>query len=172
MEAEEREKRGRPGLIHHLSDVRWTRGGHENDVNDIMGRGPTELFRVRICLEPGSTRLNLPIGWWYGVLTLDLLYKSSLARIRTHSNGFYWALYIFVVDPSPYVILTWWMRPGLPRFFVLFRFCVLYWPQTKEHKTGEVWERGYKQCTRLFFSHAQEPGNKATDHVFKPFSLL
>jgi len=38
MEAEEREKRGRPGLIHHVSDVRWTRGGRENDVR---GRGPT-----------------------------------------------------------------------------------------------------------------------------------
>ena len=35
-EAEEREKRGRPGLIHHVSDVRWTQGGHENDVR---GRG-------------------------------------------------------------------------------------------------------------------------------------
>ena len=36
--AEEHEKRGRPGLIHHVSDVRWKRGGHENDVR---GRGPT-----------------------------------------------------------------------------------------------------------------------------------
>ena len=35
-EAEEREKQGRPGLIHHVCDVRWTRGGHEND---IRGRG-------------------------------------------------------------------------------------------------------------------------------------
>ena len=31
-------KRGRPGLIHHVSDVRWTRGGRDND---IRGRGPT-----------------------------------------------------------------------------------------------------------------------------------
>ena len=38
-EAEEREKQGRPGLIHHVSDVRWTRGGHDNEVR---GRGPTE----------------------------------------------------------------------------------------------------------------------------------
>ena len=30
--AEEREKRGRPGLIHHVSDVRWTRCGRDNDV--------------------------------------------------------------------------------------------------------------------------------------------
>ena len=22
------EKRGRPGIIHHVSDVRWTQGGH------------------------------------------------------------------------------------------------------------------------------------------------
>ena len=48
-EAEECEKRGRPGFIHHVSDVRWTQGGHENDV---MGRGPTK-FRVRVRLEPG-----------------------------------------------------------------------------------------------------------------------
>ena len=31
-EAEECEKWGRPCLIHHVSDVRWTRGGCENDV--------------------------------------------------------------------------------------------------------------------------------------------
>ena len=37
-EVEECEKRGRPGLIHHVSNVRWTRGGCENDVG---GRGPT-----------------------------------------------------------------------------------------------------------------------------------
>ena len=35
-EAEEREKGGRSGLIHHVCDVRWTRGGCENDVR---GRG-------------------------------------------------------------------------------------------------------------------------------------
>ena len=29
---------GRPGLIHHVSDVRWTRGGRKNNVR---GRGPT-----------------------------------------------------------------------------------------------------------------------------------
>ena len=37
MEVEEREKRGRPGLIHHVNDARWMPGGHENDVS---GRGP------------------------------------------------------------------------------------------------------------------------------------
>ena len=35
-EAEEREKRERPGLIRHVCDVRWTRGGRKNDVR---GRG-------------------------------------------------------------------------------------------------------------------------------------
>ena len=38
MEAEEHEKWGRPGLIHHVSDVRWTQGGRDNDVR---GRGST-----------------------------------------------------------------------------------------------------------------------------------
>ena len=41
-EAEEREKRGRPGLIHHVSDVRWPRCGHDNDVR---GRGLTTHSR-------------------------------------------------------------------------------------------------------------------------------
>ena len=43
MEVEEREKQGRPGLIHHMSDVRWTQGGRENDVK---GRGPTTKQRT------------------------------------------------------------------------------------------------------------------------------
>ena len=38
MEVEEREKRGRPGLIHHVSDVRWTRGRR---VIDVKRRGRT-----------------------------------------------------------------------------------------------------------------------------------
>ena len=38
MEAEEREKRGRPGLFHHVSDVGGCDGEHDNDVK---GRGPT-----------------------------------------------------------------------------------------------------------------------------------
>ena len=39
---------------------------------------------------------------------------------------------------------------GVPRpspFFALFRFRVLYWMRTKEQKTGEAWERGYKTTT-------------------------
>ena len=32
MEAEEREKRGRPGNTYHVNDVWWTRGGREVDI--------------------------------------------------------------------------------------------------------------------------------------------
>ena len=39
MEAEDSEKRGRPGPIHHVSDVRWTQGGCEVDIRG--GRGLT-----------------------------------------------------------------------------------------------------------------------------------
>ena len=43
------EKWGRPGSIHHVNDVRWTRGGQEVDKRwtrsgggvDVGGRGPT-----------------------------------------------------------------------------------------------------------------------------------
>ena len=47
---------------------------------------------------------------------------------------------------------------GVPRpspFFVLFRFHVLYWTQTKEQKTGEARERGYFITER--FAHSTTP---------------
>ena len=58
------------------------------------------------------------------------------------SNVWSSALFLWLV-PSPLchsrvhlTSLTWWMRPGLPCFFTLFSFRVLYWTQTEEQKNG------------------------------------
>ena len=57
MEAEERDKRGRPGLIHHVSDVRWTQGGHKNDVR---GRRPTaNMYSAVHGLMSGTTAVSI-----------------------------------------------------------------------------------------------------------------
>ena len=43
-EAEEREKRGRPGFIYHVRDVRWTRGGRRGEGHNILlGCAPPPL---------------------------------------------------------------------------------------------------------------------------------
>ena len=46
-EAEEREKRGRPGNTHHVNDVWWTQGGRMGGGVDVWGGFAHQPTRVQ-----------------------------------------------------------------------------------------------------------------------------
>ena len=143
MEAEELEKRGRPGLIHHVSDVRWTRGGRKNDVR---GRGPT-AHPSKNCYEWVLIHETWPVQRVQSkntisssdctTMLLTTLWSSYHECVHGRYTGW---------SPPPYVIFTSNSRPPdvthvmnetrPSPFFALFRFHVLYWMQTKEIKWG------------------------------------
>ena len=69
---EECEKRGRPGLIHHVSDVRWMRGGHENDVR---GKRPTSNIIWVALTHSGVLEQSV-------VRSFEYVYAQSLYRLN------------------------------------------------------------------------------------------
>ena len=87
--AEEREKRGRPSLVHHVCDVCWTRGTRWTQ-NDVRGRGRySNIYERRI-----SYRWRRVVST---TLTCVIFAVGSLLPMSTSRS------------------LTWWIRPGLPR---------------------------------------------------------
>ena len=93
---------GRPDLIHHVSDVRWARGGREVHVR---GRGPTAKTMHWII---HSSALPQTLAW-----SKLLIFAGKKLTFGVHS------LHIWISAPPPTStprLLMWWMRPDLPRF--------------------------------------------------------
>ena len=131
-EAEEREKRGRPGNTYHVNDVWWTRGGRRG------GRGPRSNNVLNFIIERSNDSQD---SWG----SQDWQYSTSPVRISLyrllHTSWLMGNAPPTSTSRPPNIIHV----IGVPRpspFFTLFRFCVLYWTKTKEQKTGEAWERG------------------------------
>ena len=126
-------KRGRPGLIHHVSDVRWTRGGHENDVRE---EGPNHK----------KQRTGSYVWVLYHSSGLKTLAWSKLLAFTGKKLTFeVYLLHIWMLAPpatSPHVH----SRDGWDQAFPVF--CALPLPciilnANRRTKTVEAWERGY-----------------------------
>ena len=63
------------------------------------------------------------------------------------------------------------MRPGLPRFSCSSASVYYTEHKPKNTKRGKPGNEA-TVCTRLFFSHAQEPGNEATNTVYQALFFL
>ena len=125
MEAEEREKWGRPGLIHHVSDVRWTQGGRENDVR---GRGPTTKKKRHWIIRSSALRSS-------GLKTL--LWSKLLAFTSKKLAFGVYSLHIWISAPplaSTHVMDE--TRPSLFLIFALFRFRVIMLNANRRTKNG------------------------------------
>ena len=115
-------KRGRPGSIHHVNDVRWTRGGHREGGAQLPKQHTGPSVRALYLVFRLQT-----LTWW----KLLILNGKKLA--------FKFATYIFEYQPLPTYTsrpLMWWMLPGLPRFSPVFHSHVLLWTQTKGKNGG------------------------------------
>ena len=124
-----RKKMGRPGLIHHVSDIRWTRGGRENDVR---GKGPTawalqqwlgpfRRSRVRMLYHRPIGKFSLYKLWAYTYSKLRTTLCSNTPECVSATHIIFevglFPLTSFLYPPRVHLTsLTWWMRPGLPRF--------------------------------------------------------
>ena len=121
-----KKKGWRPGLIHHMNNVRWMQGGHRKE-------GPSRKDNTLDYPFKRST-VVLDLRCWCGQN-----YSSSPVRNLLSSL---FVEYRPLPPTSTSCSLTWWMRPGLLCFSLFFRFRVIYWTQSKEQKMGEAWERG------------------------------
>ena len=133
MEAEEREERGRPGLIHHVSDVRWTRCGHDNDVR---GRGLTAhsgknryewvIIHETWPIQKVQSKNALSSSDCTAMI-LTTLRSSSHECLHGRYTGWSPPPYVIIVSTSCPPDVTHVMNETRPSpFFALFRFRVLY----------------------------------------------
>ena len=132
MEVKEHEKRGRPGLIHHMSDVMWMQGGRENDVRggDQPQKQHTGSYIQALYHSSDDSR--------YFTWSKLLAFTSKKLALGVYS------LHIWTsASPATSIDVTHVMdETRSSPFFTLFRFRVLCWTQTEEQKMGEAWERG------------------------------
>ena len=134
----------------------WFHSSRENDVRGGINRKNVyiALSKNRLSGSPNAheTWPVQKIQSKNTVWSSDWQVQSSLTRLQVYAYskllGWSPPHYIIFVSTSRPPDVTHVMNETRPSpFFALFRFRVLYWTQTEEHKTGEAWERGYTICT-------------------------